>query len=80
MYRSASNTLHSSRSKEDKGVLPDKIRQNANSGNKGFQVEGTISDTRETWHLQDNLQKASIMVHFLAMFFLHPKALFYTPF
>jgi hypothetical protein len=27
MYRSASNTLHSSRSKEDKGVLPDKIRR-----------------------------------------------------
>jgi hypothetical protein len=53
---------------------------NANSGNKGFQAEGTISDTRETWHLQDNLQKANIMVHFLAMFFLHPKALFYTPF
>jgi hypothetical protein len=53
---------------------------NASYGNKGFQEEGTISDTREIGHLQDNFQKVNIMVHFLAMFFLHPKALFYTPF
>jgi len=80
MYRSASNTLHSRGSKENKGVLLDKIRRMQNFGNEGFQVERTISDTREIRHLQDYPQNASIMMHFLDLLFLNPKSFFYAPF
>jgi hypothetical protein len=80
MYRSASNTLHSIRSKEDKGVLPDKIRRMQILETRVSRQRGQSQTLGKIGHLQDNLQKANIMVHFLALFFLHPKALFYTPF
>jgi hypothetical protein len=80
MYRSASNTLHSSRSKEDKGVLPDKIRRMQILETRVSRQRGQSQTLGKQGTCRIIFKMASIMVHFLAIFFLHPKALFYTPF
>jgi hypothetical protein len=80
MTSKTSKSLCSNRSKEGKGFLPDKIGRTQILKTRVFRGEGQSQNARGKGDLQGYNENASIRMHFSILFFLHPKALIYTPF